>query len=125
MTDLIIRRWIDEYSTLIEDMASTLRYTAGGRWNIDEKYPKTHPNGSKKKHWLVATICEFTGTILAFDITDTKFGHDATKLFEQAIAKTGRIPDVLASDKLDAYKKALENVIKIRNHRRCMWQMQA
>lgn len=110
-----IRRWIDEYAELVERFASTLHYAVGGRWSIDEKHLKTHPDGSRKKRWLAAPMDEATGLIMGYEVTDSKSGYDATGLLERAIALTGRVPDVMVADKLSGYKKGFMNAIKRRN----------
>ena len=51
-----LRRWVDAYAELIEKFASTLEYAVGGRWSIDEKHLRTHPDGTGKRHWLVAVM---------------------------------------------------------------------
>ena len=83
----------------MEGFASTLSYQTGNRWSLDEKYIKTHPDDSKK-HWLVAALDNITGLILGYEVSDTKFGYDATNLLTRIIDKTERVPDVVMADKL-------------------------
>ena len=115
ISERTIQRWIDEYSVLMEGFASALSYQTGNRWSLDEKYIKTHPDGSKKKHWLVAALDNTTGLILGYEVSDTKFGYDATNLLTRIVDNVGRVPDVIIADKLKGYKKGFENAIKSRN----------
>ena len=109
------RRWIKEYGTLVERFAATLSYDVGGEWSADEKYLKTHPNGSKSKHYLTAMLDNTTGLVLSYDVTDNKSGYDATGLTEAAIALAGRVPDLFTADKLNGYKIGFLNAILSRN----------
>lgn len=109
VSERTIQRWIDDYGSLVKWFASMLRYNVGKKWSPDEKHIKTHPNGSKKKHWVSAVQDDATGLIMAYEVTDNKSGYDASGLLREAIERTETIPDVVIADKLAVYKTRFEN----------------
>ena len=82
---------------------------------MDEVHVKTHPGGSRKKHYLAATLDNATRLIMSYEMTGSKSGYDATKLLETAVKRTGRVPDVLIADGLNGYKKGFRNAILSKN----------
>ena len=115
VSERTIRRWIDDYADLVERFASTLQYSVGRQWSLDEKHVKTHPGGSKKKHWLSAVQDDATGLLMNLEMTDNKSAYDASRLIRGAIRRTGTVPDVVRADKLAGYKKGFENEVRPRN----------
>ena len=87
----------------------------GRQWSLDEKCVKTHPNGSKKKHWLAVIQDDATGLLTIMEMTDNKPTYDSSKLLRDAINGTGTVPDVVRADGLNGYKRGFENEVKPRN----------
>lgn len=114
-----IRRWIDDYVDMVERFASMLNYNVGSTTSVDEVHIKTHPNGSRKKHYLTAALDNATRLIMSYEVTDNKSGYDATELLEAAIKMTGRVPDVVIADGLNGYKKGFRNAVLSKN----LWAM--
>ena len=119
VSERTIRRWIAQYSELVERFTSTLQYTVGDEWSLDEKHLKTHPKlsehskkHSKKRHWLAATLDNKTDIILAYEVTDNKSAYDATNMLKAATKVAGKVPDVTIADKLSGYKKGFINAIQ-------------
>ena len=115
VSERTIRRWIDDYADLVAWFASTLQYSVGKQWSLDEKYVKTHPGGSKKKHWLSAVQDDDTGLLINSEMTDNKPAYDASKMIRGAIDRTETVPNVVRADGLTGYKKGFENEVKPKN----------
>ena len=115
VSERTIRRWIDDYADLVEGFTSTLQYSVGRQWSLDEKHVRTHPGGSKRKRWLCVIQDDATGLLTNSEMTDNKSAYDASRLIRDAIHRTGIVPDVVRADGLAGYKKGFENEVRPRN----------
>ena len=110
---ITIRRWMAHYCLCVEHYASTLNINAGFKWSTDEKYLKIHG----KRHWLFAVMDVTTRFILSWDVSTTKHGYNACKLFAKARIRAGHLPVIFVSDGLHRFKTAFCRVFqRAKNH---------
>ena len=105
---ITIRRWTVHYCLRVEQHASTLNINAGFKWSTDEKYLKIHG----KRHWLFAVMDVTTRFILSWDVSTTKQGYNACRLFAKAQNRAGHLPVIFVSDGLHRFKTAFCKIFK-------------
>ena len=110
VSERTIRRWIDDYSELIEAYTEIIKFQTSGRWSVDEVY--VAGGGKKKKTWLVKIMDNVTRRIITWEISYNKPGYDATGLLFDAMQKALRTPEVLIADGLAGFKKGFRNAIQ-------------
>ena len=108
ISHITIRRWTAHYCLLVEHYASTLNINAGFKWSTDEKYLKIRG----EKHWLFAVMDVTTRFILSWDVSTTKQGYNACRLFAKAQSRAGHLPIIFVSDGLHRFKTAFCKVLK-------------
>ena len=108
-----IRRWINDYMTVINGYVSELKPEVSKQWHADEMMVKA---GGK---WLWVWNCMDSQTrfLLAERVTQTRMIGDARELFKDAKTKAGFKPEVLITDGLEQYKTAFAKEFLPRGHR--------
>ncbi len=103
-----IYRWIAKYSKMVEKYLNEIvPRTQDRTWvRADEVWLKV---AGQKKH-LFASIDDKTRYFLAYDLTDTKFQHNADHLLELTKNAIGKSPKHFTTDGLPAYAKSSKRV---------------
>ena len=94
------------YSGMMDKYANTLRVDAGFMWHVDELFFKA----ANKSRWLFSVMDGASRFILAYEIASTKPGFKATGLFAAAAARAIRLPRILVSDGLHAFRKPAKKI---------------
>lgn len=100
-----VYNWIQKYVGLMEKYIGKLRPQVSDTWRADELWVKI--KGDMK--YVFAIMDDETRYWIAQEVAETKYKHDARKLFQMAKKVTGTKPMTLVTDGLpsyhDAYKK--------------------
>ena len=79
-------------------------------WHTDEIYFTVNGSG----RLLFGVMNASTRFITSYDISDTKFGYDATLLFKKATEYADKYPDMLISDGLGGFKTGYKKAMYTR-----------
>ena len=82
----------------------------GDVWHTDEIYFTVNGSG----RLLFGVMNASTRFITSYDISDTKFGYDATLLFKKATEYADKYPDMLISDGLGGFKTGYKKAMYTR-----------
>jgi len=100
-----VYNWIQKYVGLMEKYLEQIKPQVSDTWRADELYLKIKGN----MKYLFALMDDETRYWIAQEVADTKYRHDARKLFQLGKKVTGKKPMTLITDGLrayhDAYKK--------------------
>jgi len=106
--------WIKKYIGLMEHYIEKLRPKVSDTWRADELWMKF--KGDMK--YVFAIMDDETRFWIAQEVAETKFKHDARKLFQLGKKVTGKKPMTIITDGLpaynDAYKKEFRTLLKPR-----------
>jgi len=109
-----IYNWIQKYIGLMERYLDKLKPDVSDTWRADELWMKF--KGDMK--YVFAIMDDETRFWIAQEVAETKFKHDARKLFQMAKKATGKKPMTIITDGLpaynDAYKKEFRTLRKPR-----------
>jgi transposase-like protein len=97
-----ILKWIRKYVTLMGAYVEKIVPNVSDTWRADELYVKI--KGDMK--YLFALMDDETRFMIAQEVADSKYTHDARKLFQMGIKVTGKKPMTLITDGLPAYRDA-------------------
>lgn len=108
-----VSRWIRKYMEIISDYARTLTPDVSGMWAIDEMMLKC--NG--EWNWLWNLMDTDTRFLITSMISQgrTRDVETARLPMREAREATGKCPDVIISDGLNAYKEAVKTEFKKNN----------
>jgi|SRR5208337_1190352 len=126
VSHVAVYKWINKYTTLMEQYIEKIQPQVSDTWRADEIYVKIKGN----MKYVFALMNDETRYWIAQEVAGSKFKHDAAKLFHMGKAITGKIPGVLITDGLASYHEAFNrefytnsnpkskhiNVIKITGH---------
>lgn len=114
VSHVAVYKWIKKYVVLMEKYIDKLRPQVSDTWRADELWVKI--KGDMK--YLFAIMDDETRYWIAQEVAESKYTHDARKLFQMAKRVTGKKPDTLITDGLrayqDAYKKEFRTLRKPR-----------
>ena len=94
--------WIKKYVTLMQDYVEKLKPNVSDVWRADEIYVKIRGN----MKYLFALMDDETRFWIAQEVAESKYKHDARKLFQMAKKVTGTKPMTMITDGLPAYHDA-------------------
>jgi transposase-like protein len=94
--------WIKKYVKLMQDYVEKIVPNVSDTWRADELYVKI--KGDMK--YLFALMDDETRFWIAQEVAETKYQHDARKLFEMGKKLMGKKPLTLITDGLPAYHDA-------------------
>ncbi|MDH5782476.1 MAG: DDE-type integrase/transposase/recombinase [Candidatus Bathyarchaeota archaeon] len=94
--------WIKKYIGLMERYVEKLKPQVSDTWRADEIWVKI--KGDMK--YVFAIMDDETRYWIAQDVAESKYKHDARKLFQLAKKVTGTKPMILITDGLPAYNDA-------------------
>jgi transposase-like protein len=97
-----VYNWISKYVSLMKDYVEKIIPNVGDTWRADELYVKI--KGDMK--YLFALMDDETRFWIAQEVAESKYKHDARKLFELGKKATGKKPMTLITDGLPAYNDA-------------------
>ena len=94
--------WIKKYVRLMEQYIKKLRPSVSDTWRADELWMKF----KGKMKYVFAIMDDETRYWIAQEVAESKYKHDARKLFQLAKKVTGTKPMTLITDGLPAYNDA-------------------
>jgi transposase-like protein len=97
-----IYKWIGKYVKLMEDYLEQIKPQVSDTWRADELYVKI--KGDMK--YLFALMDDETRFWIAQEVADSKYRHDARRLFQLGKEATDTKPKTLITDGLPAYHDA-------------------
>jgi transposase-like protein len=97
-----VLKWIRKYVKLMEGYLEKIKPNVSDTWRADELYVKI--KGDMK--YLFAMMDDETRFWIAQEVADSKYKHDARKLFQMAKEVTGKKPITIITDGLPAYHDA-------------------
>lgn len=97
-----VYNWIKKYVALMKAYVEKLNPNVSGTWRADELWVKI--KGDMK--YLFALMDDETRFWIAQEVAESKYNHDARKLFELGKKLAGKKPTTLITDGLHAYRVA-------------------
>jgi len=97
-----IFNWISKYVSLMKAYVDKIVPNVSDTWRADELYVKI--KGDMK--YLFALMDDETRFWIAQEVAESKYKHDARKLFQLGVMATGKKPMTLITDGLPAYHDA-------------------
>ena len=97
-----VYNWIEKYVTLMKEYVEKITPNVGDTWRADEVYVKV--KGDMK--YVFALMDDETRFWIAQEVAESKYKHDARKLFRLGKEATGKTPKTLITDGLPAYHDA-------------------
>ncbi len=94
--------WIKKYISLMENYVEKQKPNVSDTWRTDELWVKI--KGDMK--YLFALMDDETRFWIAQEVADTKYKHDAGKLFQKGKEIAGEKPLTLITDGLNSYHQA-------------------
>ena len=102
VSHVAVYKWIKKYIGLMKEYIDKLRPQVSDTWRADELWVKI--KGDMK--YLFAIMDDETRYWIAQEVAETKYKHDARKIFQLAKKVTGKKPKTLITDGLPAYNDA-------------------
>ena len=97
-----VYNWINKYVTLMKKYVEKITPNVSDTWRADELYIKI--KGDMK--YLFALMDDETRFWIAQEVAETKYKHDARKLFQLGVKVTGKKPMTIITDGLPVYHDA-------------------
>jgi len=97
-----VYKWIRKYVRLMEKYLDQIKPQVSDTWRADELYLKVKGN----MKYLFAMMDDETRFWIAQEVADSKYQHDARRLFQKAREAIGRKPKTLITDGLQGYHEA-------------------
>jgi len=97
-----VANWIEKYTGIMKTYADNIKPNVGQTWRADEVYVKI--KGDMK--YLFALMDDETRYWIAQEVADSKYKHNARKLFSMGGEIAGKRPETLITDGLPAYRDA-------------------
>lgn len=105
ITHVTIYYWIKRFTKIMNDYVNTLDPQVSGMWNTDEQMVKI----KKKDQWAYCwnIIDNETRFLIANNITQERSTGETRQIFKKAKETKVRQPDIIITDGLQSYKKAI------------------
>jgi transposase-like protein len=97
-----VYKWIRKYVKLMKDYVEKITPNVSDTWRADELYVKI--KGDMK--YLFALMDDETRFWIAQEVAESKYKHDARRLFQLGVKATGKKPMTIITDGLPAYHDA-------------------
>jgi transposase-like protein len=97
-----VYNWIRKYVGLMKEYVEKIVPNVGDTWRADELYVKI--KGDMK--YLFALMDDETRFWVAQEVAESKYKHDARRLFQLGVQATGKKPMTIITDGLPAYHDA-------------------
>ena len=102
VSHVAVYKWIQKYIGLMDNYLQRMKPKVSDTWRADELYLKIRGN----MKYLFAIMDDETRFWIAQEVAETKYKHDARRLFQMAKRVTGKKPLTLITDGLPAYQDA-------------------
>jgi transposase-like protein len=99
VTHKTVWNWIGKYVKLMDKYLANFKPQVSDKWRADEMWLKI--SGNRK--YLFAMMDDETRWLIAQEVADTKFQHDAQSLLKVGKEVTGKTPMVFTTDGLPAH----------------------
>jgi transposase-like protein len=104
-----IRRWILKFTKIMNDYVNKLQPKTSGVWQADEQMIKS----KGKWLWSWNVLDAETRMLLANEVTENRYVEDARKVFKKAKDLVKENPDVIITDGLWSYEKAVRKELQV------------
>lgn len=105
VTHQTIANWIEKYVNVMKGYVDNIKPNVSQTWRADEIYVKI--KGDMK--YVFALMDDETRYWIAQEVADSKFKHDARKVFHEAKVIADKRPETLITDGLPAYHSAFND----------------
>jgi putative transposase len=102
VSHVAVYKWIKKYIGLMESYLERIKPKVSDTWRADELFLKIKGN----MKYLFAIMDDETRFWIAQEVAESKYKHDARKLFQMAKKVTGTKPVTMITDGLPAYNDA-------------------
>lgn len=102
VSHVAIYKWIEKYTAIMEKYLDKITPQVSGTWRADELYVKIKGN----MKYLFALMDDQTRFLIAQEVADSKYAHDARHLFQMGKEITEKKPNILITDGLRSYREA-------------------
>ena len=102
VSHVAVYKWIQKYVALMEKYLEQIKPQVSDVWRADELYMKI--KGDMK--YLFAMMDDQTRFLIAQEVAESKFTHDARNLFQMSREVAGKKPKILITDGLASYHDA-------------------
>jgi transposase-like protein len=102
VSHVAVYKWINKYTTLMEQYIEKIQPQVSDTWRADEIYVKIKGN----MKYVFAVMDDETRYWIAQEVAGSKYKHDAAKVFRDAKEIAGKRPNVMITDGLPAYRDA-------------------
>lgn len=107
ISHVTIYNWINKYTELMSKYLEQVKPQVSDAWRADEMYIKFKGN----MKYLFAVMDDETRFLIAQEVAESKYSHDAKSVFKKAIKAVGAKPNTLITDGLQAYNEAYRKLI--------------
>lgn len=104
VSHVAVYKWIGKYVALMEKYLEQIKPQVSDVWRADELYLKIKGN----MKYLFATMDDQTRFLIAQEVAEAKYTHDARHLFQISREAAGKQPKILITDGLPAYHEAFQ-----------------
>jgi len=112
VSHVAIYKWIAKYVTLMEKYLEQIKPQVSDVWRADELYLKIKGN----MKYLFAMMDDQTRFLIAQEVAESKYTHDARHLFQISREAVNKEPKILITDGLPAYHDAFMKEYWTRNN---------
>ena len=102
VSHVAVYKWIKKYVGLMENYLEQIKPQVSDTWRADELFIKI--KGDMK--YLFAMMDDQTRFLIAQEVAEGKFTHDARHLFQMSREVAGKQPKILVTDGLNSYHDA-------------------
>ena len=102
VSHVAVYKWIGKYVALMEKYLEQIKPQVSDTWRADELYLKIKGN----MKYLFAMMDDQTRFLIAQEVAEAKYTHDARHLFQISREAAGKQPKILITDGLPAYHDA-------------------
>jgi len=103
-----VYNWVIKFADYLIKIANRKPIAFSNIWHVDEKF--IHVKGSKDPHAYLWIVSDNKANILSTYISFTRDKDSAKVVLEKALERAGFAPEILVSDGLQGYKKAVKKI---------------
>lgn len=102
-----VYKWSKKFDKKLSNLGSVYKIEYADIWHVDEKFIRVKGIEGFAYLWVVMDV---NNNIIAVHVTDGRNCMGAKQVFRKAKKNAGFIPQVLVSDGLQAYKRAVKKI---------------